>query len=415
MLGKIFGKKKSESKDTPSPNKKESSKDFKKDETKELEAKWSKIYANLDSTEKQQLETMRSSLAQLVLMKILGNPQMREKVKDRLKEAAIVFSSPAQMKQLYLNTNWAESFKIYQQKFATDDDKESKSTKGGINFSSKSSETEVEDIITEDMNKEFQELDVTFKQVKVKLVIAEVSHTSAGKTFRKLISPVLSKFDVIPEFGMFHSALMIGPWMIDWNDSGICIPRKCVSQAALISADIDTIGSEHRLDEVVDALADVICDWNAHVIYKDQSKREKNEGNCQDFVNAILEKLDVKIELEGPLGSFLKKLRNEGKCKIQFEMDSQFRDYFGIKEKTKEFKTHQELDSFVNELVELDVDFQKNYKDHWALLKSFDRAFWLKHFKFKNDEKFNPEMDGDEENCPFGDPHESGSIVDQSK
>ena len=37
---------------------------------------------------------------------------MREKVKDRLKEAAIVFSSPEQMKQLYLNTNWAESFKI---------------------------------------------------------------------------------------------------------------------------------------------------------------------------------------------------------------------------------------------------------------------------------------------------------------
>jgi hypothetical protein len=49
---------------------------------------------------------------------------------------------------------------------------------------------------------------VTFKEVRVKLVIAEVSHTSAGKTFRKLISPVLSKLDVIPEFGMFHSALM---------------------------------------------------------------------------------------------------------------------------------------------------------------------------------------------------------------
>jgi hypothetical protein len=109
--------------------------------------------------------------AQLVLIKILQNPQMREKVKDRLKEAAMVFSNTEQMKQLYLNTNWAESFKIvffhffktpqYQQKFAPDEeDKESKtSTKGTLNFSSISEATEAEDIITEDMNKEFQELE----------------------------------------------------------------------------------------------------------------------------------------------------------------------------------------------------------------------------------------------------------------
>jgi hypothetical protein len=203
--------------------------------------------------------------------------------------------------------------------------------------------------------------------------------------------------------------------MIDWNDSGICIPRKCVSQAALISADIDSIGSEHRLEEVVESLAQVICEWNANIQYKDQSNMQKNEGNCQDFVQAILERMNIKIELEGPLGSFLKKLRSEGKCKIQFEMDSQFRDKFEIKEKSKEFKTHEELDVFLNSLVELDPDFKVNYKDHWALLKAFDRAFWLKHFKFKNDERFHPCTENDEQNCPFGDPYESGSIVDQSK
>lgn len=91
----------------------------------------------------------------------------------------------------------------------------------------------------------------TFQSVKIKLVIAEVSHTKTGQNFRKMVSPVLSKLDLLPEFGMFHSALMIGPWMIDWNDSGICIPRKCVSQAALISADIGEIASEKKLDEII--------------------------------------------------------------------------------------------------------------------------------------------------------------------
>jgi hypothetical protein len=64
----------------------------------------------------------------------------------------------------------------------------------------------------------------------------------------------LSKFDVLPEFGMFHSALMIGPWIIDWNDSGICIPRKCTSQAAIFAVDLESISTESKLEDVVDVV-----------------------------------------------------------------------------------------------------------------------------------------------------------------
>jgi hypothetical protein len=126
LFNKVFGKK--------GGTGNVSSKDF-KDDTKELETKWAKVYSGIDQNEKKKLDLMRKQLgtlfvltkfrcfffffliiyqtkAQLVLIKILQNPQMREKVKDRLKEAAMVFSNTEQMKQLYLNTNWAESFKI---------------------------------------------------------------------------------------------------------------------------------------------------------------------------------------------------------------------------------------------------------------------------------------------------------------
>jgi len=99
-------------------------------------------------------------------------------------------------------------------------------------------------------------------KIKIKLIVAEVANTEITKNFRKLLCPILSKFDVLPEFGMFHSALMIGPWLIEWNNSALCIPRKCVSKAALLSADIDSISTDKRVDEVVDILADVITEWN---------------------------------------------------------------------------------------------------------------------------------------------------------
>jgi hypothetical protein len=57
----------------------------------------------------------------------------------------------------------------------------------------------------------------TFKNsLKIKLVITETSITNNKKIFREIFSPIATKFDLIPKFGMFHSALMIGPWIFDW-------------------------------------------------------------------------------------------------------------------------------------------------------------------------------------------------------
>lgn len=46
-------------------------------------------------------------------------------------------------------------------------------------------------------------------KIKIKIVVAEVAHTQIRRSFRRLVSPVLSMFDLLPEFGMFHSGEFI--------------------------------------------------------------------------------------------------------------------------------------------------------------------------------------------------------------
>jgi hypothetical protein len=145
------------------------------------------------------------------------------------------------------------------------------------------------------------------------------------------------------------------------------------------------------------------------------------EANCQDFCSSLLEALNVKDDhlYEGALGLFLKRVREEGKSEMVFTMSDDFRETFKIKEKKVTFSSHKDLDAFVKSLMSNEMEFDLKYKSEWTLLKSFDRAFWLRYYKFKDDVTFQPlftegkNEDGEIEHkecCPFGNPEESGSL-----
>jgi len=108
--------------------------------------------------------------------------------------------------------------------------------------------------------------------------------------------------------------------------------------------------------------------------------------------------------LHGPLGEYLKALRGKGQCDITFPISDEMREALEIKEKSKKFTTHEELDQFVASCIEKDPQFEENYKEHMLLLKSFDRAFWLRHFKLPDDKQFIPLGGGNPTQCPFKDP-----------
>jgi len=389
---------------------------------------------NINKVKKEERKRDEKKDLEAIIIKILSNPIYKERLKDdedTMKKFAKVLCTPSEMKEAYLNTDWVETME-FQKSLEKEDEMEIEKNKKSFDLSSKSETTEKDIQIKEKIKLELTEEelkqieldpDIQMKnlknKIKVKLIVAEVANTEITKNFRKLLCPVLSKFDVLPEFGMFHSALMIGPWLIEWNNSALCIPRKCVSKAALLSADIDSISTDKRVEEVVDILADVITEWNVTKKYKDNSKNKKEEANCQDFVHEILEKLGIKLDFKGPLGQFLTNLRETGLCDMEFPMDNNFRQCFNIKEKSKKFNTHEDLDNFVHYLQKTDMEFELKYKNEWVLLKSFDRAFWMRYYKFPNDtrwcscKKKDVDEDGDVEysvNCPFGDPEESYSI-----
>lgn len=159
-------------------------------------------------------------------------------------------------------------------------------------------------------------------------------------------------------------------------------------------------------------MADYICKWNTKKYYKDNTLGQEKYGNCQDFCNGILEELGINTEhiFKGALGNFLTKIRKEGKSEMEFEMSKEFRERFKQKEDKITFKSHEELDKFVISLQNIEIEFEIKYKSEWLLLKSFDRAFWLRFYKFKDEKKFQPLMKQEEMICPFGNPEETGSL-----
>ena len=65
-----------------------------------------------------------------------------------------------------------------------------------------SDEEETLDQIIEEGKKIDQEMKLDKNTIKIKIVVVEVANTKVKKNVRRLISPIMSKFDLFPELGM---------------------------------------------------------------------------------------------------------------------------------------------------------------------------------------------------------------------
>ncbi|KAG2393833.1 hypothetical protein C9374_003597 [Naegleria lovaniensis] len=297
------------------------------------------------------------------------------------------------------------------------------------------------------------------KSIKIKLIVTDMHHHNKTKqTIRQIISPLLSPSAILPAFGMFHTALVISEFKLEWTDSSLCIPRKLTSQSSFFSADIEEITTANDLEDIVKKISEVICRWNSTMIYSERRRKKKkkkstlskstslknypNTGNCQDFIFDILESIGKKDVLEklmssdSPMGQYMRDMRKYGRCSMELKMNHIFRDKFGIKEKVVKFATHKDLDLFVKQLEHIDPDFKHTHKNEWILLKGFDRAFWIRHLAYKDKEELRPlyekqenvfdmtdlDMSADDSTmmthqyceilaCPFDDPTKSLSII----
>ncbi|KAL0480395.1 peptidyl-tRNA hydrolase [Acrasis kona] len=259
-------------------------------------------------------------------------------------------------------------------------------------------------------HKKGQGREVIKNQVRIKILISEIAKSSKERSLRKALAPIMSGLNVGPTFGMFHSGLIVGPWLIEWNNSSLCIPRKCYSSAAVLAVDVDAV-VQLDLNEAVDACAKVICEWNSNKQYS------QTNHNCQHFVDALLDAMHVKVDFEEPLNHYLNKMRKKGEAKVQWTVPTEIRSICEIKEEKIAFKSHKELDEMVrniqNKLLEkTQTAFDEEYSTDWQFLKAFDRAFWLRHFKDSNDETYQPLCKGDTDDCPFNHPENKSFTQD---
>jgi len=328
---------------------------------------------------------------------------------QQLNEYAENLSIPDKMKNAYLNKEFDAIKKMFAN-MAKDDAAQSAVTakkEEDIEFN-------IEEIDREEQKNKDNEFSKIKDKIKVKLVIAEIAKTSREKTVRKVLSPIISTFNMNPTFGFFHSALIIGPWYIEWNSSSLVVPRRCYSNAAIVAIDIPSQLELLGVDTVVDRLSEVIAEWNIHKSYN------QTKANCQHFVDAVCDALDIKFNFKGTIADYLNKLRTKGKCKVQWNVPDEIRTTFDVKEKKKVFASHRELDEFMVRLNEVgllkDTFFKESHQEDYELLKAFDRAFWLRHFRSNVQEDYLPLCEQGDENevkclCPFGDPTVSHSLA----
>jgi hypothetical protein len=233
--------------------------------------------------------------------------------------------------------------------------------------------------------------DIKFNQgLKVKLIIIKIDN----KALREFFTPILYAVGQAPAFSMYHTAITIAGKVIDWNDSSLCIPRQWKSEKCVLAADLCRIKTQEDFNKIIGGTCEKIAEWNSSRIYS----RSKN--NCQTFTDELCTHLNIDLKFVGATEEYISRLRRTGKCEPLFTVSETLGKMLDIPPQTIEFKTHQELDDFcylVIKKASMYVTSSAGEADE-ALLRAFDRAFWFRHKKVKDDETCKPH------NCPFGDP-----------
>eukprot|EP01080_Neovahlkampfia_damariscottae_P008430 gene8430-255_t len=230
------------------------------------------------------------------------------------------------------------------------------------------------------------DLKISQKQLKkfAKIKIVFLQSEKDSTKLKDFFSPILSSFKYSFLGSKFRSALMIGPWLFEWDDCGLCIPRKCVSTAAFLSSDIGAIYQVNSVKPIINTVSEEIEKWNTTKKYSEKENINKEKfGNSQDFVEALLKSINVEYKLPFSIGLFLDRIKREGSTELIFEYSKKFQRTFNLPNDSIKFNTHTQLDEFLKQLNELDSEFEDHWSDEFNLLKSFDRAFWMKYISFE--------------------------------
>lgn len=171
--------------------------------------------------------------------KLKNNDIYRARLQDIniMRQFAEVLGTEEKLKATYLTTKWLDTVELARKMLQQSKgfDEEHLSTSGGSSSSGMKSmvpasvDNELNQMKQTNTNQVEEDDDILNEQdiiigtkdpnlnkileqntVKVKIVISEIARTKGRKAFRRMMSPILSRLDLLPELGMFHSAIQIG-------------------------------------------------------------------------------------------------------------------------------------------------------------------------------------------------------------
>lgn len=192
------------------------------------------------------------------------------------------------------------------------------------------------------------------------------------------------------------------------------------SSYAIIALDTTDMNKSGALSvrETCEALSSVIVDWNMNMQYCAYSLTGKkaNEGNCQDFCNDILSRLNIKAswKADSLLGKFLHKMQLHGVCEPIYEPSKAAKEALELKD-SYTFTSHKELDQAVSEwsykASTMAILYRYDFPEDMEMLKCFDRGFWYQHFATPT--VLNEPLMHDEYTCAcyFSDPRETKTFM----
>jgi len=157
---------------------------------------------------------------------------------------------------------------------------------------------------------------MNLKEAKVKLIITALSL----KETPSVLKDKLSKWAGIGNLGAVHTAIQIGPIILEWNDSGIIIPAPSYdwpNYRVLGVLDMGSFPVEDFRRDFIPKICEKVTEWNGSVDY------DKYKSNCQKFSEEILDTLGKGSKQDKKIENFLDSLGTldpkDLKFKFQFQ------------------------------------------------------------------------------------------------
>lgn len=210
----------------------------------------------------------------------------------------------------------------------------------------------------------------------LKLLLSSIADASSGFLSKWLVMQVANKRHT---YGLNHAALQIGPYLFDWNTSEIVLPRTFRSRNVVLLIPINDVCVVPKTESNLLRISEFITEWNRNWKYsRDSSNNQKKVGNCQHFVECLLQELRIQPSWQknGPIENYIGKLKSNALGGETLRIWD--------KQGEHEFQNHKALVEYYENFARSEADARIR-EEFRLILKSIERCMMFRYWATKDE------------------------------